>query len=337
MRLGLFLNAQHPPEVRAAEAVRGCLEQVALARDLGFSAVMAGQHFLSEPFWMLQNVPFLGRVIGEAGEMQVGTGIVLLTLLNPVEVAENFATLDALSDGRFIAGVGVGYRPVENAAFGVDRGRGKLFEHKLGVVRRLLAGETVTAEGPGFRLEDARLGLIPDEPPPIWIAANGDKAVRRAGRLGDSWMINPHTRLDELERQVGLFHEARAAAGHPPLGGLPVTKEICVAETDELAMRIARPYLEAKYSAYVEWGQSDVLPTGDTLRRQWEELTTGGRFLIGAPDTVAEMLREHERRLGTDLALCRIQWPGMPQEDALRSLRLLGERVLPALAREPRP
>ena len=332
MRLGLYLNAQHPPAVQPADAVRDCLEQVRLARDLGFGAVMAGQHFLSAPFWMLQSVPFLGRVIGDAGEMEVGTGIVLLTLLNPVEVAENFATLDALSDGRFIAGVGVGYRPVENAAFGVGRGRGRLFEHKLDVVRRLLAGESVTAEGPGFRLEEATLGLRPERVPPIWIAANGDRAVQRAGRLGDRWMINPHTRLDELERQVALFHEARAAAGHPPLDGLPVTKEICVAETDERAMEVARPYLEAKYSAYVEWGQSDVLPTGDTLRRQWEELTAGGRFLIGSPDTVAEMLREHERRLGAELVLCRVQWPGMPQEDAVRSLRLLGERVLPAVA-----
>jgi alkanesulfonate monooxygenase SsuD/methylene tetrahydromethanopterin reductase-like flavin-dependent oxidoreductase (luciferase family) len=212
------------------------------------------------------------------------------------------------------------------------RGRGRLFEHKLDVVRRLLAGEAVTAEGPGFRLDGARLGLRPERMPPIWIAANGDRAVQRAGRLGDSWMINPHTRLDELERQVALFHEARAAAGHPPLSGLPITKEICVAESDERAMQVARPCLEAKYAAYVEWGQSDVLPSGDTLRRRWEELTGGGRFLIGSPATVAEMLREHERRLGADLVLCRVQWPGMPHEDAVRSLRLLGERVLPEVA-----
>ena len=333
MRLGLFLNAQHPPDVRPADAVRDCLEQVRLARDLGLSAVMAGQHFLSEPFWMLQPVPFLGRISGEAGDMQVGTGVVLLPLLNPVEVAEQFATLAVLCEGRFVAGVGIGYRDVENAAFGVDRGRGRLFECKLDVVRRLLAGEAVTAEGPGFRIEGARLGLRPETVPPIWIAANGDRAVERAGRLGASWMVNPHTRLDELERQVGLFRSARAAAGHPPLEGLPVIKEICVAESDERAMRVARPYLEAKYSAYVAWGQSDVLPSGDTLRRQWEELTAGGRFVIGSPGTVAEMLREHERRLGADLVLCRVQWPGMPQEDALRSLTLLGEQVLPALGR----
>jgi alkanesulfonate monooxygenase SsuD/methylene tetrahydromethanopterin reductase-like flavin-dependent oxidoreductase (luciferase family) len=332
VRLGLFLNAQHPGTVRPAEAVRQHAEQVGLARELGFSTVMAGQHFLSQPFWMLQNVPFLARMAAESATMTLGPGILLLTLLNPLEVAENLATLDAIAGGRLVAGVGVGYRPAENAAFGVGGSRGALFERKLGVVRRLLAGERVDAEGPGFALEGAQLALRPERPPPLWIAANGDTAVRRAARLGDAWLINPHTRLDELERQVAVFHAERTEAGLPAVEGLPIIKEVCVAETDEEAMRVARPHLESKYSAYVDWGQSEVLPAGDTLRRQWQELTAGGRFVIGSADTVAAVLREHAQRLGVEQAICRVQWPGMPQEDVMRSLRLLGEAVLPAVA-----
>jgi hypothetical protein len=56
-----------------------------------------------------------------------------------------------------------------------------------------------------------------------------------------------------------------------------VLKEVCVAATDEQALEIARPYLKGKYDAYVEWGQSDVLPPSDTLRREFAELTAGGR------------------------------------------------------------
>jgi alkanesulfonate monooxygenase SsuD/methylene tetrahydromethanopterin reductase-like flavin-dependent oxidoreductase (luciferase family) len=337
VRLGLYLSGQHPPGVSAVAAVREHLEQVELARDLGFASVWAPQHFLSNPFQMFQSVPLLARVAAVADGMTIGTGILLLTLLNPVECAENAATLDAIAGGRFVLGVGMGYRATENSAFGVEGGRARLFERKLGVVRRLLAGETVTATGDGFELVQARLPLVPDVPPPIWIAAHSDRAVRRAALLGDAWLVNPHTRLDELERQMEIYRADRAGAGLPPATVTPVLKDVCVAASDEEALRIARPFLQAKYEAYVEWGQSDVLPGTDTLRREFAELIQGGRFVLGSPSTCATILADHVDRLGANHFLCRLQWPGMPQGDVLQSMRLLAEEVLPELARPGRP
>jgi alkanesulfonate monooxygenase SsuD/methylene tetrahydromethanopterin reductase-like flavin-dependent oxidoreductase (luciferase family) len=334
LRLGLFLSAQHPPEAfTTSQVVRQCCEQTAFARDAGFDIVMAGQHFVSDPYAMLQSVPLLARVAAEAGEMRVGAGIVLLTLLNPVEVAENAATLDAITDGRYVLGVGYGYRQAENDAFGLPERRMPIFEAKLDVVRRLLDGETVDAVGHGYDLRDARLTLLPvQERLPLWLAANSDRMVRRAARLGDAWLLNPHTRLDELERQAALFREERAAAGLPPAAETPIIKEILVAADDASAMRAARPYLEQKYAAYVQWGQSDVLPEGDTLRQEWEALADGGRFVVGAPDTCARLIREHVDRVGVDTLLCRFQWPAMPQELVLESMRRFAEDVMPQLS-----
>lgn len=331
VRLGVFLSGQHPPELSATAAVRDHLEQVALARELGLDSLWAGQHFLSHPFQMFQSVPLLARMAAEAEGMTVGVAILLLTLLNPVEAAENMATLDAIAGGRFVLGVGFGYRGVENAAFGVRGRRAEVFERKLDVVRRLLAGESVTASGDGFELADAKLALVPDRPPPVWMAANSDQAVRRAARLGDAWFVNPHTRLDELERQMQLFEQERTAHGLPMPETTPVLKEVCVAATDEQATEIARPYLQNKYDAYVEWGQSDVLPPSDTLRREFEELTAGGRFVLGSPETCAAILIDHIDRLGADHFVCRLQWPGMPQHHVLSSMRLLAHEVLPAV------
>jgi alkanesulfonate monooxygenase SsuD/methylene tetrahydromethanopterin reductase-like flavin-dependent oxidoreductase (luciferase family) len=331
--LGLFLNVQHPPERPAREVVREILEHVSVAGEAGFASIWAGQHFLTHPYQMLQTVPLLARVAAEAGDMTLGTGIALLPLLNPVEAAEHAATLDAIAGGRFVYGVGAGYRAEEDRAFGLARGRrAAAFEAKLEVVQRLLAGERVTAAGDGYELHDAALALVPPVPPPIWIAANSDAAVERAARLGDAWFLNPHTRLDELERQIGLFDATRAAAGRPARTVTPIIKEVCVAETDEEALACASPYLEAKYKAYVAWGQSEVLPEGDTLKREFDALTAGGRFIIGSPDSCAMQLREHIERLGVDHLVVRVQWPGMPSEPALRSIRLLASEVLPALA-----
>jgi len=331
VRLGLFLSGQHPPSVAASAALRDHLEQVALARELGFDSIWAGQHFLSAPFQMFQTIPFLARVAAEAEGMTLGTGILLLPLLNPLEVAENAATLNEIADGNFILGLGVGYRAVENAAFGVRGDRFALFERKLEIVRALLAGDAVSAAGDGFELDQARLTLRPSSPPPIWIAANADGAVRRAARLADAWMINPHTRLEQLQPQVELFEAERRACGKPPSEAVPIIKEVCVAETDAAAMETARPFLAAKYEAYVNWGQDEVLPEGDTLQREWEQLTGGGRFILGSPQTCAAQIREHVDRLGVNRLIVRAQWPGMPQADVLRTLRLLATEVLPAV------
>lgn len=325
MRLGLFVAAQYPAGEDPAARLEEHLEQVRFVRDAGFRSVFAGQHFLPAPFQMLQSVPLLARLAAETGDMRVGAGILLLPLLNPVEVAEHAATLDVVTGGRFVLGVGLGYRAEENAAFGVPERRVRVFREKLNVVRRLFEGEEVTASGHGYRLERARLAPRPVQSPrpPIWMAANGDSAVRRAARLADTWFVNPHAALAEVERQLALF---RAERGSEP-EELPMLREACVAPTDEEAVAVARPHLVRKYDAYVNWGQSDVLPPTDTLRRGWDELRAG-RFLLGAPETVLEQIGALGALGVTELVL-RVQWPGLPQRDAMRTLELLAGEVLP--------
>ncbi len=333
-RFGIFLSAQHPPAMAPSEIARDCCEQVRLARELGFADVSAGQHFLTQPYQMLQLVPLLARVAAEAGEMRVCAGILLLTLLNPVEVAENAATLDALTEGRLVLGLGLGYRQEENDAFGLPEKRLRIFEQKIDVVRRLLEGEAVTAEGHGFRLAGQRLALRPTQTPrpPIWLAANNDNAVLRAARLADAWLLNPHTKLDELERQLVLYHAERARCDLPPAREIPIIKELYVGRDDASGMHEVRPYLEGKYKAYVQWGQSEVLPEGDTLRREFAELAQGGRFIVGGPETCARQVREHVERLGATAFLFRFQWPGMPQELVLASMRRAAAEVFPLVA-----
>ncbi len=327
MRFGLFLCWQHPPDLDPRRVAAESLEQVRFVRD-HYDTVLVGQHFLSQPWQMPQPVPWLARIAADAGEMRVGAGILLVTLLNPVEVAENVATLDAITDGRFVFGVGLGYRQEENAAFGAPKGRAQVFEDKLDVAKRLLAGEEVTAEGHGYRLDRARIGIRPvQEPrPPIWLGANADAAVRRAARVADTWLINPHSTLDELERLLGIFVEERG--GRP--AELPAIRELCVRPSDDEAVETARAYLDRKYQSYVAWGQSEALPASDTLRHEWDELRRD-RFILGSPATVVDEIRAHERRLGVTDLLFRVQWPGMPHEEAMRTLELFRSDVLPRL------
>ncbi|WP_273847519.1 LLM class flavin-dependent oxidoreductase [Rubrobacter calidifluminis] len=336
MRFGLSLSCQHLAGEDMVRRFEEHLEQTALARELGFDAVFYFEHFLMPEYQMLHQSTFLARVAAEAGHMKVGTGIMLLALHNPVEAADMISTLDVITNGKAIFGAGLGYREVEFEAFGVDKSRAiEVFEEKLDVIKRLWAGEIVRHTGHGFRLSGVGSNLRPVQRPhpPIWIGANSTGAVRRAARLGDAWFINPHAKLSSLEKQMPVYRQALEEAGKEEPETLPMSREVFIAESNRRAMELARPYLEKKYSTYVEWGQDKVMPHGDALALPFEELTRE-RFLIGDPETVAEELLEYERRLGVNFVILRLQWPGMDNDRVMEAIRLLGSEVIPRLRSE---
>ena len=272
---------------------------------------------------MFQPVPLLARLAAEAEGLELGTGVLLLPLLNPVDVAEQAATLDVISGGRSVVGFGYGYRAVEDEALDVPKRRASAYADKAGVVSRLLAGETVTARGAGYALDGAALTLLPLQKPrpPIWAAAVTETGIRRQAPLADAWYMPPMSTLGELEHGLAIDTEAR---GGQPSERVPIMREACVAATDEEAIAAARPFLEEKYRVYAGWGQSESLGDG------WDALATD-RFLVGGPETVTrELVRLRERLGATDVSL-RLAWPGFPHEATMRSIELVAEEVLPNL------
>ena len=215
MRLGLALSVQHPPEDPQATRFADHLAQVRAARAAGFAHVWASQHYLSAPFTYFQPLPTLARVAADAGDMTLGTSVLLLPLHAPVDVAEQVATLDVITGGRFVLGVGLGYRDVENAALGVDpRTRVGRLEEGLEVLERLWSGEPVSYHGKHFRMHNVRISLRPlQQPrPPIWLAANADAGVKRAACLGDAWLMNPAYDADDARAPArAVPRDARGA------------------------------------------------------------------------------------------------------------------------------
>jgi probable F420-dependent oxidoreductase len=330
MRFGLLLNTQFPPGESATKRFEGLLDQVRAARDNGFASVWVSQHYLASPFQMLQPLPVLGRMAAEAGSMQIGTNIFLLPIHNPVYVAEQVATLDVVTGGRFIFGCGLGYRPEEFDAFGVEmKSRVSRFLEVLQVARRLWTEEEVTHEGRHFRLQRAVLTLKPVQRPhpPVWIAASGDPAVERAAQHGDAWLINPHASLSTLERQMALYRRALAGAGRPFPGDAPLLKELRIADSRRAALDEARPYLEKKYRAYAEWGLDKPMPKEESLSVPFDDLARD-RFIVGTPDECRADIERHARVLGVHHFIFRVQWPGMPHEDALVQIARLGREVI---------
>jgi alkanesulfonate monooxygenase SsuD/methylene tetrahydromethanopterin reductase-like flavin-dependent oxidoreductase (luciferase family) len=333
MRLSLQLSKQHPPQDDPQVRFREHLEQLRIARDTGFDAVVVGQHFLSEPYQEMHTVVLLARLAAEAGHMRLGPCVLLLPLLNPVDVAEQMATFDVITGGRAIMGVGLGYRDIEFEAFGVDPAhKVSRFRESLDLIRRLWTEGRVEFHGRHHHVSGGQVALKPVQAggPPVWMAANADSAIRRAARLADVWVINPHSTLPTLVRQVQLYREALNEYGRPFPDELPVIRECVLAETVQAAQATAARYLAGKYEAYEAWGQDRALPEGETFSLGFADLAKD-RFIIGDPESAVDEIQRYAGMLGANNFILRVQFPGMPQADVVRSLRLLGERVLPRL------
>ena len=332
MQLGLMIRTDILPDDDMQVRFGEMLEQVRLANDLGYASLTTGMHYSAAPLQRLHQLAFLARAMAEAPDMRICFGVILLSLQKPMEVAEYIATMDVMSGGKVILGVGVGYREVEFLAFGTtQRERIPRFRENLEAVKRLLTEESVDLVGTHFELRGASISVRPVQRPhpPIWIGANADPAIRRAARLGDCWYINPHNRVDTIERQLGVYREELERIGKPFPEELPAHREVFVARTHAEAVRLAAPALIEKYGLYHEWGQDRAMPEGDdNLGLAFDELARD-RFHVGTPDEVAEQLTELQRRTGINHLIASVQWPGLPQDAALEAMHLLAEEVMP--------
>lgn len=325
MKVGLIVAGQYlhdaPAEVRGREMV----EQVRLARDLGFDSVWVTHHYLIE-FQTFQPIPLLARFAAEAGDMELGTAIYVLPLQHPVEVAENFATLDALTGGRLIFGVAQGYRDVEFQSLGVPRKeRAPRFEEGVELITRLWTGDEVTFGGRFYQVENATISMRPVRKPrpPIWIGATEEAAIVRAARLGDAWLVGPRVSLPALTGQLRVYQDALKREGRTLAREYPIFREVVVAPTTAEAQAAATRNLRTKYEAYARWRYADT--TFETLVRD--------AFVVGDPETCARTLARYRDEAGITHVLARVQTPGVSQAAALRSIRTLGEQVVPKLGR----
>ena len=334
MKVGLFLTNQQHLDKDMVEALDEQITMVRHARDRGWDSIFSGQHYLNEGNnQQLQIVPFLARLIPEAGDMTTGLGVLLLNLHNPVYVAETVASLDIIARGRFVLGVGLGYREVEFDAFQVPRGtRVERFEQYLTLVRRLWSEDSVSFCGETCKLDRVRMNVRPVQQPhpPIWIAANNDRAVRRAARLGDAWFVNPHATFGTIQRQSELYREELERSGRAFPAELPAIKEIYCAVDRASAIELAGPYLLGKYRDYAKWGQDQAMPGGESFDRSLDELLED-RFVLGSPEECFEQLRPYWAELGVNHLVLRTHWAGMPAQLALDSMQRISDELLPEL------
>lgn len=259
------------------------------AEVAGFDAVAVTDHPAPPEQWRATGGhdaldPFVALAFVAAATERVK----LLTYLlpgayrNPFLLAKTTASLDVLSGGRLVLGMGTGYLEEEFSALGVDfERRNDLFDETVDVLRKAWTGEPVSYDGSGFSAKDVTVQPAPAQQPgpPIWIGGNSRRAMRRAVDVGNAWMPMPNpakyaTRrrsavlesLDDLKERIGEMRDYAEEAGKDPVEVLFPLR------------RATREAAEQAAEAGVGWGA--VSGRGGTVEEAVDQIATMGAELV---------------------------------------------------------
>lgn len=302
------------------ELYRALLDQIATLEDLGFDSVWLTEHHFVDDGYLPSVFPVAGAVAQRTRRLAIGTDVLLLPLHHPVEVAESAAVTDILSGGRFVLGVGAGYRVPEFRGLGVRReSRGSLMDEAIEIVRRCWDEKTFSHHGRHFRLDDVRAEPKPPRgaATPIWVGAHSGRAIDRAARLGDGWLAAGAGRSE--------FEAYRAACERHgrPLGTICALRNVWVGDPREAAPYAA--YVRDRYRAWYREAADRPIDTSDSsFTTAWE--------LMGEPSAVVEQIERYHEEVPFDELVMLVHLAGMPTDMSARSLGLFAERVRPRLA-----
>lgn len=321
MRASIFsVNDHHPRLARTVpELYAQVMAQCELAERLGYDTFFCAEHHFHEYGVVPDPAVMLSALAQRTRRIRLGTAISILTFHDPRRIAESYAMLDMMSGGRLVFGVGSGYLAHEFAGFEVDpKAKRDLFNEKLAVVRRLLAGH------PHGK---AVLNISPHEGrvPPIYVAVLAREAAFHVGAQGNRIFTVPYASCKDFE-DVGTmleeFRKGKSQGGQAPDDDDHVfTFHTYVSATDEQARRECKP----AYDLYVDTRLY-------AKRHIYEDVLATGLCLFGSVETVAaKMRRLHE--MGIRHVATMHNFGALDPALVARSMTLFAKEVLPAVAR----
>ncbi|RLA48783.1 MAG: hypothetical protein DRQ97_02885 [Gammaproteobacteria bacterium] len=339
MDIGLLFCFRNPDFNRVpwAEFYESEMELAVSAEGLSYDHVWLSEHHFVDDGYAPSLLPIAAAIAARTTTIRIGTYVLLLPLHNPVRVAEDVATVDIISNGRFDLGLGLGYRPGEFTGMGIPtQERGPRFQEALPLVQQLLSGEKVTLDGRFTQVHD--IEIIP--PPiqrnfPIWVGARNDKQLDRAARLG-CHMASIGAPGHAEKYVEALNRHGRKEEDH----SIALLLTCYVADSNEQAWKDCAQPLHHVVSEYQAWAEESGDQTGDGAAtmavpspKEIEEDQAcsifGRAAVIGDTETVIEGLRKcYEETRITHFVLI-MALPGAHPDQTRKSMELFSEYVMP--------
>ncbi len=333
VKFGLWYDFRNPQQWRRPydTLYSEILEQIVWAEDRGFEYVWLSEHHFSDDGYSPSMFPIAAAIGARTKKIRIGTSLVLLPLHHPVRIAEDGATVDVISGGRFELGAGIGYRVEEFAAFDIPVSeRGGRTSESLEIIRRLWEGETLSFKGRYYNIEGARVTPEPIQKPrpPLWAGGFTAPGIKRAARLADGYAgIAPNSTqpsyelfMSEWQRLGKAVEEKRTAGG---LFWLIPSRDPDKTWTE------AAEHVIHQVNAYREWTEK----AGETMFPKLEshaDLRETGMLQVVEVDECIEIIRDYVNEMGLTHYYSWTLPPGLPASWAQPYLELFAEQVIPA-------
>jgi alkanesulfonate monooxygenase SsuD/methylene tetrahydromethanopterin reductase-like flavin-dependent oxidoreductase (luciferase family) len=354
MEFGMFHEFPSLLGRSESEAFDEAMAQVDAAERLGLDVMwLAELHF--EPRRSLLSTPLAiaSAIAARTRRIKIGIAVQVLPLCHPLRLAEEAATVDQLSHGRLIFGVGRSGVAQTYAAYGVSYAESQArFREILDIVERAWTEPKFSYAGTYYGFDDVSVVPKPYQKPtpPIRIAASTPDTFPLIGRRGVPVFASVrHTNWSDLRSQIDSYQAAWRAAGHRGRGEVYVSAPTYVAETEERARDEARDSIMHFYreqANLLEGAARLVDPvTAERRMRRVRDLrqrsytaALDANVLIGTPDRIAAKLKALESEIGLSGLLAELNCGGLiPHDRVLNAMRLLCEEVMPRFAQAPPP
>ena len=341
MELGISTFVETTPDpktgevVSHAERLREVVEEIVFADQIGLDVFGVGEHH-REDYAASSPAMVLAAAAPLTKRIRLTSAVTVLSSADPVRVFQEFATLDALSNGRAEIMAGRGSFTESFPLFGYDlNDYNELFDEKLDLLLRIRESEKVTWEGK-FRAPINNLGIYPrpvQDPIPVWIGSGGNQeSVVRAGLLGLPLVLaiiggNPV----HFAPLVDLYKRAVNHAGHD-ITKLAVAchSHGFVAETTEVAAEQFFPSTQVAMSKIGQergWGRYER-SSFDAAR------SASGALYVGDPETVAQKIIHFCKEVGVRRFMIHTPVGSMPHDQVMKSIELYGKEVAPRVREE---
>ena len=325
MRFSVFSVTDHYPDQPRSlrQLYLEVLDHISLAEELGFDSFFLAEHHVDEYGSVPAPAALLGAAAMRTDRIGLGVAVAVLPFHHPLMLAEEYAVLDQLSNGRLRLGVGSGYLKHEFDAFGIGPWEKRArFDEALEVVLEAWKGQPFTYHGLYHHIQNARIAVTPlQQPyPPIWVAILRAEAAYHVGRQGRNVMLIPYATVDAVVGLAEVIVEYRRGWAESGADGEP---DVCVAfhtyvsSSSEAARAEAEEAL-ARYVATRLYAR----------RRSFDELDRAGLILFGDPESVTERIREL-RSLGVNHLMVLPNFGALPAERVRGSLELFASKVMP--------
>lgn len=349
MNFGMLHLFENPIGKSEHQLVHEQLAIMQAAESYGFDSVWPAEHHFSEYGYCASPAVTLAAIALSTKRLRLGTGVVVLPLNHPLRVAEDYAMLDLMSNGRVDLGVGRGYQPTEFAPYGIDQTRTReMFDEAITVIRRAWTEERVTFSGKHYRFDGVPVRPKPLQKPhpPIWMACLSPETFELAGRYGFNLLFGTVFGLppDKARDMLVAYRRGLVAGGHDPASRrraalmmvyvAPSMEEARAEFADPvvwyfrtIAKYVAPPAGQAPIASYEMYTKTrDLAATAS-----WDDLLARKAVICGDPDYVAEQLARAQEIYGFTDLLCWTRLGGLAQDKVLRSMDLMSTKVFPRL------